>query len=323
MTALLDAVDMPFIEARWKGTAVNRPIDLWVNHSMESPEKGTTAEDVARFFQNIPNDPKKWASAHMNFDNNSRVRCVHDKDVAYGAPGVNHNGIHAEHAGYARQSRFEWLDVYSLAMLQLSAQTCAAYCLAYNLPIRFAVAADLAAGGPRMRGITTHWEVTKSKIKPGDHTDPGAGFPMDLYLQYVAGHLPNITTPEVAMARIPNLVGKTQAPNGGIWLCGDDGGVFAFGAPMVGNMIGKPHNAEFCDIVAYSDKGYWLIGQDGGIFAFGDAPAVKPYDPAGPAGLPDEWRRGERAVRFGIYLEEHKTLKLITDDLNAYDHMVP
>lgn len=314
-----DVVDLPFLQARNYTATPGRGIDLIVIHSMETPEKGESAENTAAYFHSTP----RRASAHICFDNNSEIRCVHDKDVAYAAPGTNHNGIHLEHAGYARQTAAEWQDPYSYAMLSRSAIIAARYCLAKSLPVKLVNEADLRAGGPRARGITTHWIVTKSGISNNDHTDPGVGFPMDWYLTRVTSVISSIHPPEVVMARIPNLNGCKKNEAGGIYISGQDGGVFCFkGAPMFGNMVGRPMNAPVVDIVPWESSGYWLIGADGGIFGFGAAPGTKPYNPEGPAGLPDEWARGERAVQCAELSWDKKTLTMITDDLNVYDLQV-
>src|SRR3954454_6387676 len=86
--------------------ATDRPFDLVVIHSMEAPEKGETAEDVGHFFEK----PSTRASAHYCVDNNSIVQCVQERDVAWAAPGANHDGVQIEHAGYARQTLREWED---------------------------------------------------------------------------------------------------------------------------------------------------------------------------------------------------------------------
>lgn len=168
----------PFIRARNYTPVAHRKIDLLVIHDMEAPEKGSTAEAVANYFAG-PNAPR--ASAHYCIDNDSIVQCVRDHDVAWHAPGANHNGIGLEHAGYAHQSRTDWLDVYSISMLHRSAELAAEKCVKYGIPIRFVNAEGLKAGH---RGITTHAEVSRA-YRLSDHTDPGPNFPMARYLAMV------------------------------------------------------------------------------------------------------------------------------------------
>lgn len=186
-----------FIPAKHFQPASGREIKWIVIHSMEAPEKGDTAESVARYFQTTT----RPASAHYNVDNNSIVQCVQDKDVAYGAPGANRHGLHIEHAGYARQFRADWLDSYSAVMLRLSAKLVAEKCRQYSVPAVWLTTADLEAG---RKGITSH--AACSRAFGGTHTDPGAGFPSDLYIQLVRDAMA-----EAATVRVLIEEGNTRA----------------------------------------------------------------------------------------------------------------
>jgi hypothetical protein len=50
---------------------------------------------------------------------------VLDNDIAFAAPGVNSDGIQLELAGVARQTREEWLDPYSVLVLENAASATA------------------------------------------------------------------------------------------------------------------------------------------------------------------------------------------------------
>lgn len=303
----------PFVQCRNYTPVVARGIDLVVLHDMEAPDKPETAENVAAWFAGPTAPP---ASAHLCADSTGIVRCCHDHDVAWHAPGANHNGIGIEMSGYAADSGASWLDPSSSAMLDFVARATADYCLVHGLPATFRTAADLLAGGSRARGVTTHWEVSKA-YRRSDHFDPGRQFPIANFMNRVVRAISGAQPPEVVAVRIPNLVGKTTTPNGGLYMCGSDGGVFTFkGAPYLGGMAGKPMNGPVVDVVAYSDGGYWLIGADGGIFAFGDAPGVAPYTP-----FFNEYRLGVHAMRFGFYSPGE--LALLADDLAMYRFPVP
>lgn len=167
-----------FVRARNFKPAARAAIDLIVVHTMEAAEKPTTAENVAAWFAG-PGAP--MASAHYCVDVDSIVQCVRDQDVAYHAPGANHNGIGIEHAGYASQSAEDWADDYSETMLRRSAALTARLCANYKVPIVFRDAKALLEG---KRGITTHRAVSAA-FKKSDHTDPGSDFPMDHYLELV------------------------------------------------------------------------------------------------------------------------------------------
>jgi N-acetyl-anhydromuramyl-L-alanine amidase AmpD len=169
---------MRFDQAAHYTPVAKRTIDLLVIHTMESPEKPDTAEAVANWFAG---SGAPEASAHYCIDNNTVVQCVRDHDVAWAAPGANHNGLHFEHAGRAAQSKKDWSDPYSTAMLLRSANLAAQKCKRYGIPVRRLTAAELKAG---RRGLCGHIDVTRA-FRKGTHTDPGVDFPWDRYLRYV------------------------------------------------------------------------------------------------------------------------------------------
>jgi peptidoglycan hydrolase-like protein with peptidoglycan-binding domain len=172
---------IPFVPSRFYGSKIRAVVDLVVLHCMEGAESSTRAERCAEYMATLPADagPK---SAHYYVDSDSVIQGVRDHLVAYAAPGANHNGIQIEHAGYARQSRAEWLDDFGTRMLWLSAQLVARKARERSLPLRFVRAADLLKKGAR--GITTHHEVSIA-FGRSDHHDPGPGFPMSWYLEQV------------------------------------------------------------------------------------------------------------------------------------------
>lgn len=173
------AVVPKFMQAKNFTRANRQDVRMIVLHSMEAAEASTTAENVARWFAGA-SAPR--ASAHYCVDADSVVQCVREEDVAWHAPGANSTGIGIEHAGYARQTRAQWLDDYSSAMLTLSARLVADICRRWAIDPVF-VGTDALKRGER--GITTHDAVSKAFGK-SDHWDPGKGFPMDWYLGRVA-----------------------------------------------------------------------------------------------------------------------------------------
>lgn len=178
------AHSIPFIESRHylrpkPGKSVVRAaVDLIVLHCIECPEASTRAESTALW---MASDKAPMASAHYFVDADSVVQGVPDHCVAFHAPGVNHSGIGIEHAGYARQTREEWLDEYGQRMLELSAQLSARLCQRWRIPATYVPAADLRA---HKRGITTHREVSTA-FGRSDHYDPGPNFPIAWYIDRV------------------------------------------------------------------------------------------------------------------------------------------
>lgn len=184
-------------------TGTPRKIDLVVFHTAENPEKPTGAEATAAYFASLtkPSDPN--ASAHFSVDCDSIVQSVLEKDVAWAAPGANNNGIQIEHAGYARQTRDEWSDAFTAAMLDISAKLTAGICQRHGIPVKWVDAEGLLVGE---RGITSHAEVSKAcrlanehrltsspffnsknngATAKTNHSDPGAGFDASAYVALV------------------------------------------------------------------------------------------------------------------------------------------
>jgi hypothetical protein len=178
---MIDLEQVPFVQARWYTETAGRSIDYVVLHTMEFWERSDSAEWCQNFF--ATSDRK--GSTHMMVDSDSLARSVLDKDVCWGAKGVNHNGLHIEHAGFAAQETPDWHDDFSQRMLRLSAELTATWCDLYSIPVQYVDANGLLA---KVRGITTHAQA-EIAFPLGGHTDPGAEFPMDEYLAMVRGFL--------------------------------------------------------------------------------------------------------------------------------------
>ena len=191
---------IPMVQARNYTRGRSNAIDVLVIHTMESPEKPDTAESVAHWFAG-PTAPQ--ASAHYCIDDNSIVQCVRDEDVAWHAPGANHNGLGFEHAGRAAQTAHDWSDAYSTKMLALSAELVAEKCKEHHIPVVWLQPADLRAG---RRGITGHVQVSDA-FKRSDHRDPGTQFPVEAYLELVLAQMDD-------ESRVPLHVhrGRDKAP---------------------------------------------------------------------------------------------------------------
>lgn len=181
--APFDPSSIPYVEARhWQRDAGPQLKSLIVLHCMEYPETATTAEWCADFFAGRRGMTAPKASAHYCVDADSIVCCVPRDRIAWHAPGANRHGIGVEHGGFARQTRMQWLDDYSLSMLHLSARLVAWLCSAHKIPPRFVAAEQLRRGAP---GITTHAEVTRAWPERGTHWDPGPHFPINDYVAWV------------------------------------------------------------------------------------------------------------------------------------------
>lgn len=167
----------PFVRAKNYYAGRNKKVQLIVLHTMEAPEKGTTAESVAQYFKTSG----VKASAHYCIDNNSVVQCVYDKDTAWACRNANSNGVQIEHAGYAKQNTEDWMDEYSKSMLEISAQIAAYLCNKFNIPVRRAEFAGANDPTVIKTGLCGHADVPLH----GSHWDPGPDFPWDYYLEQV------------------------------------------------------------------------------------------------------------------------------------------
>ena len=195
-----------FVQARYYTSGRLRKIRVVVIHDMEWPEKPAAAEGCAEMFAS-PNSPR--GSAHYNIDNNSWVQSVRDSDTAWGAPNVNADGLHFEHAGFASQDRKQWADPYSAAELKISAVLVAAKCHQYGIPPVHLSVADLKAG---KSGIIGHADASAA-YTPGGHTDPGAGFPWGLYIGLVRAAYYG-TPPPSTPTQLEDIVGTYIEPEG-------------------------------------------------------------------------------------------------------------
>lgn len=179
-----DHPGLPFVQAA--GYTPGRPDGppLWiVIHDMEAHELSNTAETTAAYFAD-PSDGRS-VSAHKSCDNNSVVQCVDDDDVAWtvgNRPG-NYRGLNYELAGFASQTRAQWLDSYGVAMFDVVAPLIRADCTRWGIPMRRCTIDDLLN---RRKGITSHNDL-RVAFGGTTHTDPGPNFPWDYFLAVLNG----------------------------------------------------------------------------------------------------------------------------------------
>lgn len=230
---MIDMQRLQFIQAKWfTPIEPTQPRHIYkiVIHDMEAKETLTTAEDIAMYFhtlnEKLPNGSPKKASAHTCWDVNSAVRCVLDKDVAYAAPGANNDGLQYELAGFGRQTRDEWLDDYGKSMIALVCEGVAQDCLRYGIPPAHLTNAQLA--DPTSKGIIGHFQASQVWHK-SDHTDPGPGFPWDIFLTGVQTVYATLTHPNSAFA------------------------------PKVGDRRYSPSLKSYLSLVSYVDDKHWTF----------------------------------------------------------------
>lgn len=166
---------MEAIAARWYhiGRQGEKPRVIVV-HCTVSPEMGTGAEAVGRYFAR----GERRASTHRVADNNSTVICVADANTAFGAAGANRDGLHIELVGQPDQTAEQWADDYSTAELFQAGLSIREWSAEFDIPLRWLTVKQVA--DKRTRGLCTHADVSKAfpEVSTG-HWDPGPHFPKD------------------------------------------------------------------------------------------------------------------------------------------------
>jgi N-acetylmuramoyl-L-alanine amidase-like protein len=189
-----DHPQLAFVQA--EGYTKGRPDGppLWVVvHDMEASETTTRAESTADYFEDPPDG--RNVSSHYCADVNSVVQCVLLKDTAWtvgNRPG-NNRGINWELAGFASQSRAQWLDDYGLGMFAQIVPIIQADAAKFGIPLERRAVDELKAFLP---GITSHNDL-RLAFGGTTHTDPGSNFPWDYFLDLLNGE---DMTPEQAQS---------------------------------------------------------------------------------------------------------------------------
>jgi hypothetical protein len=158
-----------------------RPLDqIWwiVLHDTE----GSSAKAAATWFEN----PKAQGSSNVVVDDNICYQVLEENQIPWGAPGANYHGWHIEQAGFATWSNILWSSTHRNTMRR-AAYRAAVRCYKFKIPAKFVKADGLKLG---VKGITTHAECTKAF--GGNHTDPGSGYPMPVFITMVQYYLNGI-----------------------------------------------------------------------------------------------------------------------------------
>lgn len=146
----------------------NNPADVW-------PDR--TAENLARYLDG----DTVAASYHVIVDDDSIVRYLPDNVAAWSVRSGNARSLNICLTGWARWTREEWLTHRS--MLTLAATIVRDWCATHGIPVRKLTPPQVGAD---FSGICGHYDWTVGK-RDGTHTDPGAEFPWDVFIDMVAG----------------------------------------------------------------------------------------------------------------------------------------
>jgi len=257
-----DWPDLPYVQARSYGVGRSgRQIKYSVIHYTAGSERATAAEDGAAYDQRRLDG----VSTHYFHDRDSTIQCVRLADRANAAfHKGNRLGIQHELCGTV-QTRDQWLDAASYPTLQRAAFQVARDHLKFGLPVRRLSVAQVRAcwyeDGPG--GICGHVDVTNAYPEDGGtHTDPGAAFPWDVFMQLVVDYYEGDDDMEQTedlispFARPGQTVGDVLADMGTRrdWDYDEPGGEDSFNPPAPTSRIAVLH-ANVAELVARPPAG--------------------------------------------------------------------
>jgi hypothetical protein len=186
LTGLGDAPDVFIMGASSTGRG-NTRATLIAIHTNEGPNPADefpdrTAENLARWMDG------QAVSYHKVVDDDSVVHYVPDDRCSWSLRSGNPRSLNVCFTGYARWSREEWLR--HDRMLRQGADIAHEWSRRHNIPLRKLTSAEV---GANESGVCGHVNWTVGK-RDGSHTDPGEGFPWDVFMRYAANTAP--TAPE-------------------------------------------------------------------------------------------------------------------------------
>lgn len=146
---------------------------IWV--AIHTTEGIMDARDLGFYWQRINN-----GSSHAGCDNSKTVTYVDTKNASWTLLNGNSKSVNMEICGWARWTREEWLGPQRGRLVQAANWT-RQMCDKFGIPKRYIGAAGVTRGEA---GIIGHVDYTYG-AKDGDHTDPGRGFPWDVFIQIV------------------------------------------------------------------------------------------------------------------------------------------
>lgn len=166
----------------------NRPVTRIGIHCTQTGEE--TAPGVANYFKR----QSSKASAHFVIDTDEIIQCVSVFHTAWAMPHVNADGIHLEFCGYAGWSRAQWLKKADQTLTWGAALTAELiHGMRYmGSPFEIRELRDREVKDYRGHGLIRHSTASRLLKPNAGHTDPGDGFPMDVFLERVKWWMPFI-----------------------------------------------------------------------------------------------------------------------------------
>lgn len=163
---------------------------LFVLHTTEGGEGPNSAEALCSFLgtpgdRQVPgsNPPRMFGASYQYLIDTDRILpAVEESVVAYSAAGANHDGVHACFPGKANQTRVQWLDPVSRAMIGQCAELMLDRMPKLGIPFNRLTVDEVVAG---RSGYCDHWTISRA-YGLSDHTDVGPNFPWDVLASDIA-----------------------------------------------------------------------------------------------------------------------------------------
>lgn len=187
--------------------------DLLVIHSMEGFTGPNGAKDCAIYFQG-----NVGASSQVCIDNNRGHiwEGVSRANGSWTQCGYNYKSISCEQSGYASWSRQYWLDTRENQLRNI-ADWLAEESKITGIPL-------VNISSPGQRGVIYHSELGSTGC---GHSDPGAGFPLDVVLEWAKGD----SSPAPSTSG-DNVVSNAVDPDGNKhYVCIDTNGILMYFPP--------------------------------------------------------------------------------------------
>ena len=173
---------------------------LWVIHTAECPMAAGRAASVTQW--GATTDVQ--ASWHYMAGPDGIASMIAPDKSAWHATRANRVSIGIEQAGRASQTRADWLTPDGLATIANAARAAVESGLTRPVVITDPAVVDRILSG---QDTTTTGYVSHALIQPRDRTDPGAGYPWDVLLDFTRQLLnPTPITEGLTMADIDDII---------------------------------------------------------------------------------------------------------------------
>lgn len=160
----------------------NKPVSAIVIHTAENNPGSNSAVAIGQYFSRT----SRQASYHTVVDSSQALRLLPWGYTAFHVRGANSWTLGLSFA--TRAALWGRHPAWDAQAIEHGAKEAAAMAKKYNIPVRLISAEDARRG---VRGFTTH-----AAMDPGRRSDPGAGFPMQRFLDRTRFYLTGETEEE-------------------------------------------------------------------------------------------------------------------------------